>query len=150
MPASSARPKVWVDLTARTFTERLLALQDDEELRKIQRYFKSAEGEYGHGDKFIGVRMGSIFALAKEFAELPLAEIEKLLDSDVHESRVGALSIMAKQYPLKSTTDAQSREIILDTSHLDIGSIKVDGQPSQWEWLPAVAPYGASHSSRAA
>ena len=42
----------------------------------------------------------------------------------------------------KSTTDAQSREIILDTSHLDIGSIKVDGRPSQWKWLPALAPYG--------
>jgi HEAT repeat protein len=111
MPASSAKPKARVDLTARAFTARLLALQDDEELRKIQRYFKSGEGEYGHGDKFIGVRMGSIFALAKEFAELPIVEIEKLLDSDVHESRVGALSIMAKQYPLKVTTDARRKEL---------------------------------------
>jgi 3-methyladenine DNA glycosylase AlkD len=100
-----------VDLTARAFTERLLALQDDEELRKIQRYFKSAEGEYGHGDTFIGVRMGSIFALAREFVEMPIGEIETLLDNDVHEQRVGALSIMAKQYPLKTTTDARRKEL---------------------------------------
>ena len=92
-------------LTAKAFEKRLLALQDDEELRKIQRYFKSGEGEYAHGDTFIGVRMGSIFALAKEFAQMPLDEIEKLLDSDIHEYRVGALSIMAKQFPLKSTTE---------------------------------------------
>ncbi len=98
--------------TARAFTERLMALQDDEELRKIQRYFKSAEGEYGHGDRFIGVRMGSIFALAKEFApDMPLKDIEALLDSDIHESRVGALSVMAKQYPLKTTTDARRQEL---------------------------------------
>jgi 3-methyladenine DNA glycosylase AlkD len=105
MPASKPKPEARTALTARAFEKRLLALQDDEELRKIQRYFKSGEGDYGHGDTFIGIRMGSIFALAKEFVELPIAEIEKLLDSDIHEYRVGALSIMAKQYPLKSTTD---------------------------------------------
>jgi 3-methyladenine DNA glycosylase AlkD len=112
MPASKpAQDKARASLTARAFEKRLLALQDDEELRKIQRYFKSGEGEYGHGDTFIGVRMGSIFALAKEFAEMPPAEIEKLLDSDIHEYRVGALSIMAKQYPLKTTTEARRKEL---------------------------------------
>ncbi len=106
MPASKpiAKSGARTALTARAFEQRLLALQDDEELRKIQRYFKTEEGEYAHGDTFIGVRMGSIFALAKEFAQMPLVEIEKLLDSDIHEYRVGALSIMAKQYPLKTTT----------------------------------------------
>lgn len=93
------------DHSARAFTARLLALQSDEELRKIQRYFKFGEGEYAHGDTFIGVRMGSIFALAKEFADMPLADIETLLDNDIHEFRVGALSVMAKQYPLKTTTE---------------------------------------------
>jgi 3-methyladenine DNA glycosylase AlkD len=111
MPASRGKPTVRVDLTSRAFTERLLALQDDEELRKIQRYFKSGEGQYGHGDRFIGVRMGSIFALAKEFANLPPDELEKLLESDIHELRVGALSIMARQYPLKSTTDERRKEL---------------------------------------
>lgn len=42
----------------------------------------------------------------------------------------------------KSTTDAESREIILDTSYLDIGSVKVNGQPSKWELLSPLAPFG--------
>ncbi len=107
MPASKpkAKTEARADHSARAFTARLLALQSDDELRKIQRYFKSEEGDYGHGDTFIGVRMGSIFALAKEFADMPLADIETLLDNDIHESRVGALSIMAKQYALKATTE---------------------------------------------
>ena len=45
-------------------------------------------------------------------------------------------------HQFRSTTEAQSREIILDTSYLDIGEVKVNGQQSQWEWMPAVAPYG--------
>lgn len=91
------------DLTARQFLARLQALQDDEELRKIQRYFKSGPGEYGEGDRFIGVRMGHVFALAKEFVRLPPAEIEKLMESDIHEARAGAMRIMADQYRLKTT-----------------------------------------------
>lgn len=43
---------------------------------------------------------------------------------------------------LRSTTDAQSKEIILDTSHLDIGEVKVDGQPSKWELLAPLEPFG--------
>lgn len=109
MPANDSKARA--AYTARAFIGRLMALQSDEELRKIQRYFKSEEGDYGHGDKFIGVRMGSIFALAKEFADLPLKDIETLLDSDIHEYRVGALSIMAKQYALKSTTEARRKEL---------------------------------------
>lgn len=113
MPASRARSEARADHSARAFEQRLLALQDDEELRKIQRYFKSEEGDYGHGDKFIGIRMGSIFALAKEFADMPLADIETLLDNDIHEYRVGALSIMARQYALKATTE-DGRKALFD------------------------------------
>ncbi|KAJ5232762.1 hypothetical protein N7468_005718 [Penicillium chermesinum] len=43
---------------------------------------------------------------------------------------------------LRSLTDAVSREIILDTRYLDIGSVSVDGNPSKWELLPTVEPFG--------
>ena len=84
------------ELTAKNFVERLNKLQSDEELKKIQRYFKSGEGQYGHGDKFMGVKMGNLFALAKEFGEMPVSELEKLLESPIHEIRAGAVSIMDK------------------------------------------------------
>jgi len=84
------------ELTAKKFIERLKTHQSDVELKKIQRYFKSGEGDYGHGDKFMGVKMGTLFALAKEFGEMPIEEIEKLLESPIHEVRAGAVSIMDK------------------------------------------------------
>ncbi|TMI62768.1 MAG: DNA alkylation repair protein [Bacteroidetes bacterium] len=83
-------------LTAKYFIERLKAHQSDIELKKIQRYFKSGEGQYGEGDQFMGVKMGTLFALAKEFGEMPIDEIEKLLESQIHEVRAGAVSIMDK------------------------------------------------------
>ena len=53
--------------------------------------------------------MGAIFALADEFIDLPVHEIGKLLDSDIHEARVGALSIMGRQATRKSATDESRR-----------------------------------------
>jgi 3-methyladenine DNA glycosylase AlkD len=80
--------------TATAFIQELKSLSSPEHAQAMQRYFKTGEGEYAHGDKFIGVRMGDVFALAKKFVEMPLSEIENLLESDLHEARAGAVSIM--------------------------------------------------------
>jgi 3-methyladenine DNA glycosylase AlkD len=98
-------------LTAEAFAERMHAMRSDDELRKIRRYFKSGEGQYGAGDTFMGVRMGHIFALAKEFVLLEPGEIELLLESPLHEMRAGAVSIMAKQAVLKKTSEARRQEL---------------------------------------
>lgn len=97
-------------LTAAHFIERLHQLQSDEELQKIQRYFKAEAGQYGHGDQFIGVKMGSLFALAKEFIGMPTDEIEKLLESDIHEARAGAVSIIDKWSREKKITPETRKE----------------------------------------
>jgi 3-methyladenine DNA glycosylase AlkD len=91
-------------MTADDFVARLMEHRSEEELRKVQRYFKS-------GDDFIGVRMGQVFALAKEFVEMAPDEIEKLLESPIHEARAGALSIMGKQATRRSTTAERRREL---------------------------------------
>jgi len=98
-------------MTAAHFIERLQAMQSDEELRKIQRYFRTGDGEYGAGDRFIGVRMGHVFDLAKEFIDLPSEEIETLLESDIHEARAGAVSVMNKRSSHRRTTDEQRHEL---------------------------------------
>lgn len=93
-------------LTAEEFDRRLRTFQSDDELRKIQRYFTS-DGD----DVFIGVRMLHIFDLAKVFIATPPQEIERLLDSPVHELRAGALSIMSKQATAKKTPDSRRTEL---------------------------------------
>jgi 3-methyladenine DNA glycosylase AlkD len=99
------------DLNAKKFIAQMMTLQSDEELLKIQRYFKSGEGDYAHGDKFVGVRMGQLFALAKAFVDMSPAEIEKLMESDIHEARAGAMSIMGQQAMLRKTTEARRKEL---------------------------------------
>jgi DNA alkylation repair enzyme len=97
--------------SAEQFVHELGEHQSDEELRKIQRYFKSGEGEYGEGDVFLGVRMGDVFKLAKQHIDMPPDEIELLLESPLHEVRAGGCSIMAKQAARKRTPDERRAEL---------------------------------------
>jgi hypothetical protein len=98
-------------MTAKDVIKELNKHQSDKELENIQRYFKMEDGDYGHGDKFIGIRMGTIFNLAKTWADLPIKEIEKLLESPVHEYRVAGISIMDKQSRVKKTTPERLKEM---------------------------------------
>ncbi len=99
------------ELTAKEFTKRLKALQSDEELRKIQRYFPLKDGKRPKDDYFIGVKMGEIFKLGKEFSDMPVGEIENLMESPVHEIRAGAMSIMGQCAKGKKCSDERLKEL---------------------------------------
>jgi 3-methyladenine DNA glycosylase AlkD len=95
------------ELSADHFVERLTAYRSPDQLRRYERAFMAAEG----GDEFIGVPMGQVFALAKEFIEMPPAQLERLLESPIHEARAGALSIMDKQARRRRTDERRRKEL---------------------------------------
>ncbi len=92
-------------LTAAEFVQELHKLRVSEGVEHNQGLKADAS------DEFIGVRMGSIFKLAKQFVNMPLTEVETLLDSPVHEVRVGAVSIMDYQARSKKLPDAQRKAL---------------------------------------
>ena len=122
------------EVSAERFVERLEAHRSPEELEKLQRYFKTGEGEYGEGDEFMGVRMGQVFALAKEFIEMPPGEIEKLLESPLHEVRAGALSIMDKQGRSNKTPESRRKELF------DLYLRRTD-RIDNWDLVDVACPY---------
>jgi 3-methyladenine DNA glycosylase AlkD len=63
-----------------------------------ERFYKSGKGEYGEGDKFICVTVPAQRKIAKQFRELSLREVGKLLDDALHECRLTALFIMVDQF----------------------------------------------------
>src|SRR5262245_48250084 len=72
------------EITARTFVERLRKYQSLKERKKYERYFKFSDDNPLKDDEFIGVRMGQVFTLAKEFIDMSPEEIEKLMESGIH------------------------------------------------------------------
>lgn len=64
----------------------------------LKRFFKTAPGEYGEGDVFVGLRVPEIRKLSQEYQALPLTEIIRLLKSPIHEARLLALVILVRAY----------------------------------------------------
>lgn len=74
-------------------------------------FFKTGPGQYGEGDKFLGVRVPDIRLVAKKFQNMPLPVVEKLLQSAWHEERLLAVIILVKQF---ERGDSQVRRAIYE------------------------------------
>ncbi|RDI66542.1 DNA alkylation repair protein [Nocardia pseudobrasiliensis] len=102
--------------TAAEVQRALAAAADPADAIHLQRFFKTGPGEYGEGDIFLGVRVPATRAVAKQFAGLPLSEIDVLLDSPVHEHRLAALVIlnatMAKAMKPRTNDPAAQQRIV--------------------------------------
>jgi 3-methyladenine DNA glycosylase AlkD len=76
----------------------LQALADPAHAAVSQRFFKTGPGEYGHGDRFIGVRVPLLRKLAKRCNNGSTKNAERLLSSPIHEERMLALLILMQLY----------------------------------------------------
>src|SRR5580658_8233722 len=85
-------------LTAAAVLRALRAASSPEKARASAWFFKTGPGEYGYGDKFLGLTVPSMRRIARQFSGLPPAETAKLLASPWHECRSVALEILVMQY----------------------------------------------------
>ncbi len=97
-----------------------------------QRFFKTAPGEYGAGDKFIGIRVPVLRTLAKEFRALPLPEVTALLHSPIHEERLLALLILVDGYA-RAAAAGRAKIYALYLEQLD--------RVNNWDLVDTSAPY---------
>lgn len=97
----------------------------------LQRFFKTGKGEYGEGDIFLGVKVPDQRKMAGNFRELSLENLEKLLNSKIHEHRMTALFILIKKY---KKVNSQEKKIIFDFYLKNIKNI------NNWDLVDISAP----------
>lgn len=77
----------------------LKKLADPKKATGLARFFKTGKGEYGAGDKFIGVIVPNVRKVVGKFwREIDLKNVEQLLHSPIHEERQAALFILVKRF----------------------------------------------------
>jgi 3-methyladenine DNA glycosylase AlkD len=98
-------------LTAAAIRRRLMAHADPASVPILQRFFKTAPGEYGERDVFIGVRVPALRTVCRECRGASLEAIRTLLRSRVHEERSLALMLLVDAF---GSADEAGRHAIYD------------------------------------
>jgi len=92
---------------------RALASPRDAEF--LMRFFKTRPGQYGEGDKFLGIRVPQLRQLARTHQSLAHEQVIQLLHSSWHEERLLALILLVEAY---KRADA-SRRSVIHAAYLD-------------------------------
>jgi 3-methyladenine DNA glycosylase AlkD len=102
--------------TAKDVEAKLRSLSDAKKSVILQGFFKTAKGQYGEGDIFWGIVVPKQREVARQFPDLALGEIQKLLQNKIHEVRLTALMILVQQFEsaekIKNKTGEKTQKIV--------------------------------------
>lgn len=105
-----------------------------EKVPVLQRYFKTGKGQYGEGDVFAGVSVPAQRQIAKGFhKEAAATDIQKLLQSPVHEHRLTALLLLVLQFQ-KAKKEKNKEELV------SLYLANLEGV-NNWDLVDSSAPY---------
>ena len=89
---------------AKEITAYMESLHNEEQRQILMRFFKTAPGEYGYGDEFLGIKVPQtrkvVGLVARDF---PLSEVPALLTNRWHEVRLCGLLILVSQFERYAT-----------------------------------------------
>jgi 3-methyladenine DNA glycosylase AlkD len=123
--------------SAKSHTQFIAALHkiaSPDAVSGVSRFFHEDPNARSTGNQVLGVSFGSIFSVAKDFADMPLSEVGKLLDSPYYEVRMGAVSIMDFQARAKRVSPEQ-RKALFDLY------IRRHDRINNWDLVDRAAPY---------
>jgi 3-methyladenine DNA glycosylase AlkD len=98
----------------------------------LQRFFKTGRGEYGEGDRFLGLTQGQNRDLAKKYQDLSLSKVQELLKSGIHEKRMIALLILIHKF---RKANEKQRDKIFSFY------VKNSRRVNNWDLVDLSAPY---------
>jgi 3-methyladenine DNA glycosylase AlkD len=125
---TSARPRQPLQSLRRSLKD----VADPQRAKHSLRFFKTGKGEYGAGDQFLGITVPALRALARQYRDLPLRDVDSLLRSAWHEERLLALLLWVDRY---RRGDAMQRQQIYQKY------LRSTRYINNWDLVDTSAPY---------
>ncbi len=110
----------------------LKKLGDKRIAQQLQRFFKTGKGEYGEGDKFLGIRVPVLRKLINKYKDISIDEIVQLLNSEYHEERMLSILMLVDAF----SKGGNNAKRIIYMRYLD--NIKYI---NNWDLVDCSAPY---------
>ncbi|MGH9717654.1 MAG: DNA alkylation repair protein [Candidatus Acidiferrales bacterium] len=98
----------------------------------VAKFFKTGKGEYGDGDRFIGITAPTLRKIAQQHVALGFGELKRLLASPIHEYRMATLEILVAQY--ERAGEAERERIVAFY-------LRHTWRMNNWDLVDASAPY---------
>lgn len=113
----------------------LRELANAEDAVNLAWFFKTGPGEYGEGDRFLGIKVPTIRSVSRQYADLSEPQIRILSRSKFHEDRFCALAILTNRF--RKSTDVIERARLWDfyLELVDAGAV------NNWDLVDSTAPY---------
>ncbi len=121
-----------MNTTSKEIKRQLRELGDSRIAEHSQRFFKTGKGEYGEGDKFLGIRVPEIRKQVKKYKGISLEKIQPLLTSEYHEIRLFALLALVQKFR-KGDDECKEKIYNFYADHLDY--------INNWDLVDSSAPY---------
>lgn len=119
-------------MKAKNVIEELLVRSNAEKAKHDQIFFKTAKGEYGEGDVFVGVPVPELRKLAKKYDKLSMQEIKSLVTNRIHEARFIALILLVARFK-KERPEGKKKIVELYFS--------LTPYINNWDLVDVTAPY---------
>lgn len=131
-PSTFSSPALEAASRAAVIQSELETYVDSAKQAFFPRFFKAGKGEYGEGDRFLGVVVPNVRRVAKAHKGEPLAVVNCLLQSPWHECRLCSLLMLVEHF--KKATPEERKEIVyFYLDHTD--------RINNWDLVDLSAPY---------
>lgn len=123
-------------MTGSVIETTLIAMRDDNQANHLMRFFKCGEGEYGEGDRFLGIRCPATREVVKKFRkEVELSDCLMLIESPWHEVRLAGFLLMIEifnRYKRKKDEEGMQTVVACYLESISRGN--------NWDLVDMVAP----------
>ena len=121
--------------TAKDIIIYMESLRNEDQRVNLMRFFKTAPGQYGEGDEFLGLKVPQTREIVKAIAkDFPLSEVPELLMSRWHEVRLCGLLILVYKFEKLATKRlVDDLEAILQRDEILTMYLKYAERANNWD-----------------
>lgn len=130
-------------IQAEEILEALRSFENEEQRRILCRFFKTGKGEYGEGDRFLGLKVPQTRAVVRQARlQVSFAEISKLLSNEYHEARLAGFLLIVEEMSAalpkrrKAQPESAARRREIARFYLESGH-----RANNWDLVDLSAPY---------
>ena len=132
---------------AQEIIDYMESLQNEQQRRVLMGFFKTAPGDYGYGDEFLGLKVPQTREVVKSVVkDISLEEVPELLMSKWHEVRLCGFLILVSKFEKQATKRLENAaEAIKERDEILTMYLQYAEQANNWDLVDLTVPKILGH-----